>query len=197
VRGAGAALLGALALAACGNQQWAFDADAGSTGAAGACSRDSDCRLSTLHCDTVSGACVACIDDSQCTDPNLRICDSALNSCVQCGVDGDCAIGQECEPTTHHCVSSCADGGSCPASAPHCTGGYCLGCTTNGDCATSAAGNVCDTATGQCVACTSDAQCPSQLRRCDRTTDTCVACLTSADCHDNFCDPTTHTCKDT
>ena len=188
---------------ACGTQEWSFDADsgagAGRDGAPpnGGCASDSDCRLSTLHCDTTSGQCVPCVDDTQCTTPGFPRCDSALHECVQCGVDGDCPPGQVCEPTSHRCVSPCSDAGRCPPTAPMCNmHGLCVGCYDNQQCAFSPTGHVCDPASGQCVQCVNDDQCNyDNKRRCCRALGECVGCLTSNDCSDNgVCDPTTHDC---
>ena len=63
----------------------AFDG-ASSDGAPASCNADSACKLPSLHCDVVSGACVACIDDAQCATSALRRCDVALHRCVQCAV---------------------------------------------------------------------------------------------------------------
>jgi hypothetical protein len=160
------------------------------------CLTDMDCPLSTLHCDPVSGDCFACVDDSQCTDPGLPRCDSALHSCVQCGVSTDCASGQVCEPTARQCVTACPDAGRCPASAPLCnSNGVCVGCQINADCTRAAGGTTCNTATGQCVQCVSKAQCTSLLAPlCNPTTNRCVGCVSTADCREGYCDPVQHVC---
>jgi hypothetical protein len=160
------------------------------------CSHDDDCQLASLHCDPTSGECVACVDDSQCTQPGLTRCDSALHTCVQCGVDGDCTP-DVCESVTHQCVAPCLDGGGCPASAPTCSmpRALCVRCSGDADCVAASSGHMCDTASGQCVQCTSSAQCPSTTPLCNRSTDRCVQCLTSTDCgFEGLCDPTAHTC---
>jgi hypothetical protein len=193
-RGASVAAAMAVALLmACGTQTWSFDTDAG---ASPGCSVDTDCTIAGLHCDPASGQCVACVDDMQCTQPGRPRCDSALQQCVQCGVTGDCASGQVCEPTSHTCLSSCADGGACPAGTSCSQQGVCVGCSADPDCATSSSGPVCDTANGQCVQCLQDGQCAAPTRRCNHATDRCVQCLTSSDCGDNMCNPTTFTCVD-
>ena len=187
-----------LALLACGTQTWSFGGDAGAGAEASAgCVTDTDCPSSSLHCDPASGQCVACVEDSQCTQPGLPRCDSALQQCVQCGVTGDCTAGQVCEPATHTCLSSCADGGPCP-SGTLCNQarGVCVGCTVDADCASATGGPVCDTSDGQCVQCTVDSQCASPRRRCDHADDQCVQCLSGADCDDHVCDLATYTCVD-
>ena len=79
----------AVLVGACGTQELRFGlADAGSAAAAmedsaaeakpgrGGCSVDTDCVLPTLHCDTSSGQCVACVGDDQCGG-NYPVCDTA------------------------------------------------------------------------------------------------------------------------
>jgi hypothetical protein len=137
------------------------------------------------------------VKDPQCTQPGLRVCDTALNQCVQCGVTGDCNGNQVCEPTSHTCVSSCADGGPCPAGTScDTTRWVCVGCTGNADCANASTGQVC-AGNGQCVQCVDDTTCTFPTPRCNRGNDTCVQCLTGADCDDHVCDPATFTCLDT
>jgi hypothetical protein len=191
-----------LVVAACGTERWAFDADGGATtdGASGSCTNDGNCKLDTLHCDTVSGQCVPCVVDSQCTTPGLPRCDGALHSCIECGSRGDCSNGRVCDPTAHRCMEWCADGGQCSPSAPICSEprGVCVACRDDGDCEHSPLGPVCDVAAGQCVDCTSDAQCHYEMPRCDRTSGRCVRCLSSSDCphEEPICDPVQHTCTD-
>ena len=196
---AGAAVV-LLACGSCGTETWSFDADAGagSEAAAPGCTNDTECTPSTLHCDPASGQCVACVNDSQCTQPGLPRCDTALQQCVQCGVTGDCPPGDVCEPSSHTCLVSCADGGVCPAgtqcSQPR---AVCVGCGGNADCVNASTGPVCDAASGLCVECTSDSQCSSPKRRCNPADDQCVQCLTNADCGGDPCNLSTYTCVDT
>jgi Cys-rich repeat protein len=188
----------------CGWQDWVFvvgptvDSGSGLEAAVGpSCTRDTECPVSTQHCDPVSGQCVACVDDSQCTQTGLPRCDSALHRCVQCGSDVDCTSGEVCEPMSRECVHSCADGGVCPQNAPLCNQarGICFGCGADEDCASVAPGTVCDTSSGQCVQCTADSQCPTSSPRCDLTKDLCVGCLTNADCGGHgYCDPVKQAC---
>jgi hypothetical protein len=121
-------------------------------------------------------------------------CDTALHQCVQCGNDGDCTGGLVCEKESHTCVVSCADGGACPAGTQCDPRGYCVGCTTDADCATAATGHVCDPNNGHCVQCVSDTQCSYPTPHCNRANDTCVQCLYGSQCDDGACDPATHTC---
>ena len=99
-----------LLLAACDGQlrfaQTANQPDAAGSG----CDGDDDCGLASLHCDVVSGECVACNDDGDCTDPQQPRCDTALHRCVGCGSDLDCGANQTCLPMTRTCVQRCAEG---------------------------------------------------------------------------------------
>ncbi|MDP9151770.1 MAG: hypothetical protein M3O36_17745 [Myxococcota bacterium] len=161
------------------------------------CRSDEDCVLSTLHCDSVLGQCVACTNSLQCTQPGLPRCDFALHRCVQCGVNGDCAGDQVCEPTTEQCVFSCADGGNCPDAEPRCSEPrhVCVRCETNPDCWTSDTQRVCNPSTGQCVECTNDFDCPTGRPFCDGTTNACVGCLADVNCGRGLvCDPVAHKC---
>jgi hypothetical protein len=198
VRRALAAASVALVALACGTQDWSFDADAGATGDGGAtCASDSDCRLSTLHCDTASHRCVACLVDLQCEAPLPR-CDNDLHQCVNCLLGTDCSGGEVCDAIAHRCMRSCADGGACPSYAPHCSPPrwVCVECQNSGDCANSPAGHVCDVAAGKCVSCVAGTSCPSDRPHCDRRSGRGVQCLSSADCaHDEpLCDPVSHEC---
>src|SRR5205085_5618127 len=70
------------------------------------CTDDTQCGLSTLHCDRLSGDCVPCLVDSDCPGAHRR-CDGALHRCVECGLSSDCAATSTCNPTTHTCVRLC------------------------------------------------------------------------------------------
>lgn len=193
----------AFALGACGAEDWSFEEDAGDAGDAGAradspdggCTSDSDCKL--FHCDTMSGQCVACVMDNQCTQLGLLFC--VAERCAQCGVDADCGASQACQPTTHQCVTPCTSDGMCPNESLCGPAHVCVECLTDQDCFDGRVGPTqpqeeCDTMSGQCAECTSDAQCPP-LSVCDRTTDRCVGCLSNSDCpRDAACDPDVHIC---
>ena len=184
-----------LLVAACDGQlRFADNVVDGSTPPASACARDSDCHPG-LYCDSVSGDCVECVDDSECTAPRPR-CDGALHQCVACGVSSDCPMGMTC--MQNDCVASCGDGGMCPASSPICdpARGICVVCLTNSDCASAPNGaRVCDK-NGQCVQCTVDAQCMAPTPRCYLATDVCVECLYKSDCAANRICSSSHTCID-
>jgi len=167
-----------------------FDApDAGS-----GCSDDQDCPLPSLHCERVSGLCLACLSNTDCTSAGRPRCDVALHICVQCGAPADCpTAGSICDATTRSCVRGCATATDC-STGTFCDDGICSQCDDDRHC-TTAPRLWCDPATRQCTSCVTDAQCASPAR-CDRTSGKCVACLTMADCAGGTaCDPTDWTCK--
>ncbi|HVT08813.1 MAG TPA: hypothetical protein VHO67_15250 [Polyangia bacterium] len=165
--------------------------------AARGCATDHDCPLSTLHCDPLSGQCLACVLDGDCGSASRPVCDAALHICVQCGADQDCgggAAGWRCVKTTRSCVRTCASGADCAPAGNWCDEGVCAQCDDDHECTGARAH--CDTATRQCAGCVADAQCTTAAApHCDRTSGQCVGCLTTADCASGVCDPSTWTCK--
>jgi hypothetical protein len=197
------ALALACALLAGCDQQLRFDEPSAASSAqtSASCERDEDCNLSTLHCDVVSGACVACRDDNDCTDHALPRCDAALHRCVNCGSDSDCDPSQTCLPRTRTCVVRCAEGAmekTCPADAPTCdeVARICVQCKTDPDCLTiTDDGPYCEAASGRCVHCTDDRQCPATHPRCDDVQHRCGECSTGSDCPPgSACDPVALRC---
>jgi hypothetical protein len=173
----------------------AFESDARRTG----CAIDADCPLPSLHCSPDTGACLACVSDSDCAGPTLLLnCDPLLHRCVECGSPRDCATGQTCEATTHRCVGTCRESVDCPAPSRGCDEGrrLCFACLVDQDCAGSASGPLCDKANALCVECTSNASCSSGAPQCDRTRGRCVECLSASDCAADAptCDPTSWRC---
>lgn len=162
------------------------------------CTKDTDCIVPALHCDTVTGACVACTIDAHCTTPGFPRCDVALHRCVQCGSTADCPSIDACEPITKTCVQKCTSSSSCPLEARTCdtAKGFCVQCKGTGECSGAGAKLICDPNNGRCVECTSDGQCMSPSRpRCDVTQGTCVRCIQTADCPGGkLCDPKTGEC---
>ena len=172
------------------------------------CTGDSDCPLSTLHCDPGSGQCVACTADAQCLALGLGLarCDSTTHRCIGCFTAPDCATGLVC--SSSHCVTPCTGTTICPASAPHCEGdvGFCVACDESGTISedglpacgtTGTSGPICNRAIGQCVACLVDSSCGGSTPRCNTYAGKCVACLSSADCTTAaapVCDPVSNQC---
>jgi hypothetical protein len=100
-------------------------------------------------------------------------------------------------PSGKACVASCSTVADCPAGYVACTAAKCVQCKVDKDCAVTYAG-ACNTATGLCRFCASDAQCaigPVKMMtgKCSASTGTCVACSTNADCA--FFDSTFRVCK--
>ena len=173
-------------------------ASGGQSGRGGSspCARDSDCRLSSLHCDPGSLTCVACVYDTHCSDGGLTRCDLGLHRCVACLAADDCPAGQTC--LAAHCVTTCIEG----ATPSPCAGGTVCHdgtCATCGDDNTSCVGNptmpLCLSPPAICVACRTDGDCGGPSPRCDPVRYVCVQCTTAADCSDStLCDPTTGGC---
>lgn len=141
------------------------------------CSAANPVCPSGLVCDTRAGKCVGCVDNANCTTPPLSICNPATQSCVECLANTDCRDPSKpiCDTTNNTCVRCVVDS-QCPAGNV-CTNHACVpGCNANQPCP---AGQVCG-ANGQCVQCTTDANCSGATPRCDTTTNRCVPCLPGA-----------------
>jgi hypothetical protein len=166
--------------------------------AAAGCVTDTDCKLSGLRCDRVSGDCVPCLVDTDCNaDAGTPRCDSALNRCVQCGLPSDCPPVDVCEVSSHSCLHTCSASRACSQSYSHCdiARGWCVQCTTNADCVHPWDRRICNVTSGQCVQCVSDPDCPSNRPRCDRSVGRCVECLAQTDClAGQICDPEGSAC---
>jgi Cys-rich repeat protein len=106
----------------------------------------------TNICNPANQTCVECLGNSDCKSPGQKICDTSRNVCVGCIVNAQCAAGNVCKNST--CVAGCDASQPCPN------------------------GRSCNA--GQCVQCTSDAQCGAATPRCNTATNTCVACMPGA-----------------
>ena len=111
------------------------------------------------QCDVLAGACVECLQQTDCKDPKASVCDSTTHKCKACGVssvnDCDhvagknvCAAG-ECVECTAANRAACKTGDN---QAAVCDG-------SQRSCAPYAVGG-----TGLCGACVSDAQCEAGQR---------------------------------
>lgn len=160
----------ALATAACGAQEWSFDADG-----AAASGADADIR-----------------QEAAALDGSPRPTEAAVDGAAEAESRPDAPSGSDASAT-------CSIDGDCSSDAPLCRqpAGACVRCGADDECANAAAGPACDTSTGRCVLCVSDLQCSTTaLPRCDRSTHSCVRCLSSADCgRDAFCDLAAHACR--
>ena len=167
------------------------------SGGSNACATDADCRLSSLHCDPVSLACVACVDDRHCSVGGLARCDVGIHRCVACLGAADCPSGQTC--LAAHCATTCVEGvAPSPCSgATVCHDGICSACgDDNASCAGSTSTPLCLSPPAICVACRTDADCAASSPRCDPVRYVCVQCATAADCSGPtpICDPSTGGC---
>jgi Cys-rich repeat protein len=162
------------------------------------CTKDVECGLSTLHCDVVSGTCVACVSDDQCSGASKHRCDAALHRCVECGVDGDCGMGNVCVPGTRRCATTCHQLSECVILGDFCdtTRNICARCTDDSICKAADPDTPVCSPIGDCVECVTDATCTAAKPRCDRTTGSCVQCLGASDCKAGapLCNPTTSAC---
>lgn len=106
------------------------------------CRLDVDCTSpGRPRCDKPSGACVACLADSDCTGGDLcvgSVCLGRRLNGAACLDGGDC-LGQSCQPKAYapegYCTQSCASDLDCTAGG-HCgVLGECLAdCTSAADC---------------------------------------------------------------
>ena len=138
-----------------------------------------------------AGQCVECIDSTGCTmNPAKGFCVS--NACTGCQSAGTAACSGA-KPTcatmgsaAGQCVE-CIDNTGCTASPAKgfCVGNACTGCTaaicagrTDGKTACATTGGF----VGQCVACTSNAQCSGTTPICNTAADTCRSCANDGEC---------------
>jgi len=143
-------------------------------GVEGNCNDPSVACDAPLLCDTVSGRCVTCLDNSQCvgvTDPSLGplpVCDQSIHACVACLRRGDCPMG----------TGECKTDGSDPAR------NQCVQCLNTSHCPVN---QTCDTATNECAArCTGIGQCQDPKPICSippgASAGLCVECIDNSTC---------------
>lgn len=101
-----------------------------------------------------------------------------------------------CDAASNGCIGN----GDCMApDKPFCDGLQCRGCMIDDECAFKASGPHCDSASGMCKACVTNAHCTDSTKpSCDAASGTCQGCVTGADCTDQakpVCDSATHTCQ--
>ena len=140
---------------------------------------------------TAAGQCVECVDDTTCTkDAAKGFCVSnACTGCQSAGANACTGAKPACAASgasAGQCVE-CIDNGGCTANIAKgfCVTNTCTGCTaalcagrTDGKTACATAG----TFAGQCVTCTSNAQCAGTTPICSATTDSCRACANDGEC---------------
>lgn len=107
-------------------------------------------------CNTATGVCGQCVTDAQCPTGTPR-CDPASLTCKAClpGPTDNCPAGNYCR-ADFVCERGCKTNLDCPSGL--CLSNHsCQTCTNDTHCA---AGNVCDTTTGTCIAaCSATAPC--------------------------------------
>ncbi len=166
---------------------------------AGACGDDhkkpvavATCTLAGDRCEfgcSPNLGCVRCQNDTTCV-PGAPHC--VLGACAQCATNSQCGTGQACYPANHTCQPSCTTNADCPQlggpPAPICntTTGACVGCQTDADCTNTTGRPLCDTERGQCSECLSNANCPDAAPACNRQNGTCAVCLVDTDCGPNY-----------
>jgi hypothetical protein len=191
-------LLALALLAACfdfsgqeGTVQFDFEGRGGAT--APQCTQDANCPVRQICIRNVCA--VGCRADTDCPsgevcgDPSSPRCTSTL----ECRVDADCALPTpRCHPSLAVCVA-CLNSADCAADnvcliEPACDRGdraclrddfACGRCDSDNQCATGA----CDLATGRCVECGADGDCPSPLV-CDPDLRICTACYDNTHCQE-------------
>jgi hypothetical protein len=161
---------------------------------AAACDTTAVAACGTRKCDPSLG-CVQCVTNPDCTGTN-KFC--IRGRCEACSSNADCGVAAPaCSPVDHLCHLSCLnDGGArCQGQTPLCdpATGACVGCQTNTDCPATAP--LCDPTTKSCVQCEANSDCPASQPRCFLANNTCVACIVNADCGTGkACDPQDHRC---
>ena len=167
------------------------DADGDSDADSDGCTSNDDCtEVTASFCNTSSGDCVACSDDSQCSHlGDTPACDGG--TCYACSATNTDACPIErpnCLVDEHRCVE-CADNTQCPEiTAAHCSDDHvCVACTGDTDCERFGGTPHCDVDGETCVECMSYNHCDiSAGEVCNYTTKVCVAacavCSDSSDC---------------
>lgn len=156
-----------------------------------ACGANADCNDEGKAnlCDLDTGACVECIDDTNCPG-DKPICSPHHGTCGRCASNGDCgAAAPICDlddGECHECLvdAHCVDGGLCDG-GKHCK----AGCNDDGDCPSQKPFCAADF---QCRECIADGDCPDTRPFCNQKGE-CGQCLVAADCNPF---PTTPFCLD-
>ena len=149
----------------------------------------SDCADESLFCNDAGTGCVECNANQDCAEegenPNAVCLPSGT---CGCNADAQCAgqlVGSRCVSS----LCGCESAADCSPAGPACAPNDECGCGSNADCAGDAGvleGPVCDTSTGACVECVTDADCTSpNARVCDPDGNLCLPCRVSADCAQN------------
>ncbi len=128
------------------------------------------CPATTPMCNSITGRCVACLQNSDCPLGAKGFC-SAQNQCVGCDDPGATSASSTGSIDAGGATDASIDATSpaCNASVPFCVpsasaspkAGQCVGCLSSADCSGSTP--ICDTTlTFTCGACTSDKECAAK-----------------------------------
>lgn len=126
------------------------------------CATPDDCKAAGFDGACRQGVCVKdvpCGDDPECGLGEA--CVSGQCRFTGCLADADCAAGV-CRTEVYACTE-CANNEQCPASAPACTPqGQCVRCTTDAECGYPGPA-YCEAQRGACVYCKENTHCPNGL----------------------------------
>jgi hypothetical protein len=150
---------------------------------------DGGTSCSTGGCDTNSGLCVQCVQDSNCLQAAQPYCATDVDGgeyCVECTQPSQCpGTAPGCNSYYHNC-GWCFSDSDCPTTAPFCNGNEScvLPCDGGGQCPTGA----CNTDAGFCVECVQDSDCQQAgFPYCAADVGAgnfCGQCVASSDCGD-------------
>jgi hypothetical protein len=157
------------------------------------------CDGETPVCDTESGTCVECLGDDDCDG----VCDTETSTCTACMENADCegnAGGEWCETgvdadlNDNACVACTDEGGCtgdtvCDAEGVTNNPNTCVTCLDTTQC-TDADAAACDSSTGECTACSEDADCDSVAGLGSCVSGVCEECEDNDQCDD----PTASVC---
>lgn len=119
----------------------------------------------TGHC-SVTGQCLQCLNDEHCGGNAAPFCDTATGACVQCLEASQCEAS-ECQQATceNNVCGSVAGPPAISCSSGVCNGqGACAECLDNTHCNDGLP--VCETTSQRCVACATGSDCPAPDQQC-------------------------------
>jgi Cys-rich repeat protein len=181
------------------------------------CTVSSDCPKPGFNiCDPNRFVCSQCAVDLDCTTGanaanNQPYCDTSTGLCVGCLDDTSCYVqgepaGQHCDMTTQMCVTGCLTVADCPPGTKDCmplpgsssTTGACIECMPQSQATDCLSGlPVCNPATLQCVQCNTNADCSQTTGQCDTSGHQCVTCVENQICAPGqVCNLNTFECMD-
>mgnify|MGYP001293480244 CR=1 FL=1 len=130
----------------------------------------------------LSGACVTCIEDTDCQPDNnfcINIADNEYQ-CVKCRDNADCSGSTPiCDPALYVC-RACQDN-ECPIDLTCLSNGFCGNCMANTDCGSPAL-PLCTSSHQICSPCTIDTDCSHLNLNACHSNGTCIPCLSDSYC---------------